>query len=99
MQAARAAFPSFSRHRYDQVQRLPERFLVAGDAVCSFDPRFGQGMTVAIIEAAELGRALDAGGVDGVGARTLAAARWAAGAGRCGGRCWWTPMPQRKILP
>ncbi|MCF6742827.1 hypothetical protein E9529_00785 [Blastococcus sp. KM273128] len=75
--AARAAFPSFSRHRYDQVQRLPERFLVAGDAVCSFDPRFGQGMTVAIVEAVELGRALDAGGVDGVGARTLAAARWA----------------------
>ncbi|MGY1828108.1 FAD-dependent oxidoreductase [Blastococcus sp. SYSU DS0541] len=73
--AARVAFPSFSRHRYDRLRGLPEGFLVAGDAVCSFDPRFGQGMTVAIIEAVQLGRALDARGLDGVGLRTLSAAR------------------------
>lgn len=75
--AVRAAFPSFSRHRYDRLRRLPERYLVAGDAVCSFDPRFGQGMTVAIIEALELRRVLDRHGLDRVGLRVLASARWA----------------------
>jgi 2-polyprenyl-6-methoxyphenol hydroxylase-like FAD-dependent oxidoreductase len=74
--AARAAFPTFSRHRYDRM-RLPERYVVAGDAVCSFDPRFGQGMTVAIIEAAELGRVMDRYGLDRIGLRALEAARWA----------------------
>lgn len=75
--AVRAAFPSFSRHRYDRLRRLPGRYLVAGDAVCSFDPRFGQGMTVAIIEALELRHVLDAHGLDRVGQRVLASARWA----------------------
>jgi hypothetical protein len=76
-EAVRAAFPSFSRHRYDRLRRLPERYLVAGDAVCSFDPRFGQGMTVAIIEALELRRVLDEHGLDGIGLRVLSSARWA----------------------
>ncbi len=75
--AVRAAFPSFSRHRYDRLRRLPERYLVAGDAVCSFDPRFGQGMTVAIIEALELRRVLYAHGLDRIGPRVLSSARWA----------------------
>lgn len=73
----RAAFPSFSRHRYDRLRHLPERYLVAGDAVCSFDPRFGQGMTVAIIEALELRRVLDEHGLDRIGSRVLSSARWA----------------------
>ncbi|RFU18772.1 hypothetical protein D0Z06_24930 [Geodermatophilus marinus] len=75
--AVRAAFPSFSRHRYDRLRRLPERYLVAGDAVCSFDPRFGQGMTVAIIEALEMRRVLDEHGLDRIGPRVLSSARWA----------------------
>lgn len=75
--AVRAAFPSFSRHRYDRLRRLPERYLIGGDAVCSFDPRFGQGMTVAIIEALEMRRVLDAHGLDRIGPRVLSAANWA----------------------
>lgn len=75
--AVRAAFPAFSRHRYDRLRRLPERYLVAGDAVCSFDPRFGQGMTVAIIEALELRRVLDEHGLERIGLRVLSSARWA----------------------
>lgn len=73
--ASRGAFPAFSRHRYDRLRRLPERYAVSGDAVCSFDPRFGQGMTVAITEALELGRVLDRHGLDRVGQRLLSAAQ------------------------
>jgi 2-polyprenyl-6-methoxyphenol hydroxylase-like FAD-dependent oxidoreductase len=73
--ASPRAFPAFSWQRYDRLRRLPERYAVSGDAVCSFDPRFGQGMTVAIIEAMELGRVLDRHGLDRVGERLLAAAR------------------------
>lgn len=73
-EAAHHAFPAFSWHRYDALPALPDRFVVSGDAVCSFDPRFGQGMTVALSEAVELGRVLDEHGLDRVGERLLAAA-------------------------
>lgn len=69
------AFPSFSWQRYDRLDGLPERYVVAGDAVCSLDPRFGQGMTVAMAEADALAEVLDEHGLDGVGRRALRAAR------------------------
>ena len=46
------------RHRYDRVAGWPDGLLVVGDALCAFDPVYGQGMTVAALEALAL-RAAD----------------------------------------
>ena len=45
------------RH-YERMERLPEGFIIMGDAVCSFNPVYGQGMSVAAIEAQSLDRCL-----------------------------------------
>jgi 2-polyprenyl-6-methoxyphenol hydroxylase-like FAD-dependent oxidoreductase len=53
--------PTSVRHRYDQLRGLPDGVVVLGDAVCSLNPIYGQGMTVAALEAETLGRHLDKG--------------------------------------
>ncbi|MDZ5609773.1 FAD-dependent monooxygenase [Bacillus pseudomycoides] len=42
------------RRRFDLVKNMPEGFLVIGDAHCRFDPVFGQGISVAAMEAVAL---------------------------------------------
>jgi 2-polyprenyl-6-methoxyphenol hydroxylase-like FAD-dependent oxidoreductase len=37
--------------RYDQMQKLPAGLLVIGDALCSLDPVYGKGTTMAVLEA------------------------------------------------
>src|SRR6266480_4396314 len=45
------------RH-YEHMERLPEGFIIMGDAACSFNPVYGQGMSVAAIETQSLDRCL-----------------------------------------
>ena len=52
-------YPSSRRRHFEELSELPGGYLALGDAICSFNPIYAQGMTCAALQAVGLGRLLD----------------------------------------
>ncbi len=66
-------FPGSRWVRWERLSRRPDSFVVIGDAVCSFNPVYGQGMSSAAHQALRLREVLEQHGTVGIGARSARA--------------------------
>ena len=81
--------PSNQWRHFEKVKRHPRGFLAMGDAICSFNPIYGQGMSSAALQAVALGTCLDRHGAASQGlphrfyhaAAKIIASPWAIAAG------------------
>jgi 2-polyprenyl-6-methoxyphenol hydroxylase-like FAD-dependent oxidoreductase len=56
--------PSNQWRHFEKLDRHLRGFLAIGDAICSFNPIYGQGMSSAALQAVALGSSIDAVGID-----------------------------------
>jgi len=68
-EVSRYPFPASLRRRYWELDGFPEGLVVIGDAIASFNPVYGQGMSVSALEALHLHHALAEGGTDDLALR------------------------------
>lgn len=68
-------FPTSVQRHYERLSAFPERFVILGDAISSFNPVYGQGMSSAALQVRALQQLLNeratgtgAHGLDGLGA-------------------------------
>ena len=62
----RFRYPQAVRRHFERLPRFPDGLVIVGDAVSSFNPVYGQGMSVAALEALLLRRHLRAHGAQGL---------------------------------
>ncbi|AQT81243.1 oxidoreductase [Mycolicibacterium litorale] len=68
-------YPVSRWRRYDKLRRFPGGLIAVGDAVASFNPTYGQGMTMTALQAGHLRRLLAAGSTDLAGELNRATAK------------------------